>query len=502
MKNSYRTTLRATSIIGSASVINMLMSMLRMKAVAVLLGPAGVGLIGVLSNLLGVATSIAGLGLGNAGTRQIAEAAGNEDAASVAATRRALIFLTALLAIFGSSIFWLLRGVFAEFVLHDSNRAAEVGWLALAVALSIASGSQQAVLNGLRRIGDLARLSVYAAFWSSILGIGALWLWGFAGVVAYVISVPLIGFLLGHWYVAKLPKTEGHPVSLPAITEQARALLKLGMAFMLTSSIGYSSLLLVQSLVKNELGIDALGYFQASSAISMTYIGFVIGAMSRDYFPRLTAIITDHQAVNRVVNQQIEISLLLAGPLFLAMLALAPWVITLLYSSKFHPASQVLYWQVIGDIVKVSSWPVAYILVASGAGRTFVKNEIVGLVTFGLLTWSLLPVFGIAGSGMAYLGLNVIAFCIVIWQAKRRVNLILWQTVRYQIAALLVSAATLMLASHYSPTAAALAGLSLSAVFAVYGFSRLAHKTEIGGRIGQWANVAQRMMKKLGIWRG
>jgi O-antigen/teichoic acid export membrane protein len=501
MKDSYRSTLRATSIIGSASVINMLISMLRMKAAAVLLGPAGVGLIGVFSNLVGVATSLAGMGLGNAGTRQIAEAAGKEDAASIAAARRGLKYLTALLAIIGTAVFWLLRGVVAEYVLHDQSRATQVGWLSLAVGFSIAAGSQQAMLNGLRRIGDLSLLSVYAAFWSSVLGIGALWLWGFAGVVAYVICVPLVGFLLGHWYVAKLPKAQSQPVQRAAITEQSRAMLKLGMAFMLTSSIGYSSLLLVQSLVKRELGIDALGFFQASSAISMTYIGFVIGAMGRDYFPRLTAIITDHQAVNRAVNQQIEISLLLAGPVFLAMMALAPWVITVLYSSKFHPASQVLYWQVIGDIVKVSSWPVAYILVASGAGRTFVKNEIVGLLSFGLLTWSLLPVFGIAGSGMAYLGLNIIALCIVIWQAKRRVNLILWRETQYQIAALLLSAVALLVLSRYSQSITALVGLSLSAVSAIYGFSRLVHKTEIGGRIGQWATVAQRWMKKLGVWR-
>lgn len=471
-----------------------------MKAAAVLLGPAGVGLIGVFSNLVGVATSVAGMGLGNAGTRQIAEAAGKQDAASVAAARRGLLYLTALMAIVGTAVFWLLRGVVAEFVLHDPSRATQVGWLSLAVGFSIASGSQQAMLNGLRRIGDLSRLSVYAAFWSSVLGIGALWLWGYAGLVAYVICVPLVGFLLGHWYVAKLPKAQEHPVPMAAVTEQGRAMLKLGMAFMLTSSIGYSSLLLVQSLVKQELGIDALGFFQASSAISMTYIGFVIGAMSRDYFPRLTAIISDQQAVNRVVNQQIEISLLLAGPVFLAMMALAPWVITVLYSSKFHPASEVLYWQVIGDIIKVSSWPVAYILVASGAGRTFVKNEIVGLLSFGLLTWILLPVFGIAGSGMAYLGLNIIAFCIVLWQAKRRVNLILWRGVQYQIAVLLLSAAALLALSRYSHTLAALIGLSLSAVFAIYGFSRLAHKTEIGGRLGQIAGVSQRWMKKLGVW--
>ena len=500
MTSSYRQILRSSSIIGGASVINIILGLVRMKAAALLLGPAGVGLIGVFSNLIGVAISVAGMGLSNAGTRQIAEAAGNEDAATVAAARRALIYMTAVMAVLGSIVFWLLRGVLAEFVLNDSGRSAEVGWLAFAVGLSIAASSQEAMLNGLRRIGDLSRLSVYAAFWSSLLGVAALWVWGYSGVVFYVIAVPFVGFLFGRWYVSKLPSIDGHPVSIPAITQQSRAMLKLGSAFMLTSSIGYSGLLLVRSMVQDELGIDALGYFQAASAISMTYIGFVINAMSRDYFPRLTAVIEDQQAVNRMVNEQTEISLLLAGPVFLAMMALAPWVIELLYSRQFHPAADVLHWQIIGDILKVASWPIAYILVASGDGKTFVKNEVVGFISIGVLTWIFLPRFGIAGSGMAFLGMTAISTIILYRQAMRRTKFIWQPEVTRPLLFLLMSTSVLLLVARNSLQATALLGVTLSAGYAVYAFSRLAHKTSLTGRLGRLALFAQACMKRIGVW--
>ena len=51
-QSSHKQILRSSFIIGGASVINILVGLLRMKVVAVLLGPAGVGLIGILNNLM------------------------------------------------------------------------------------------------------------------------------------------------------------------------------------------------------------------------------------------------------------------------------------------------------------------------------------------------------------------------------------------------------------------------------------------------------------------
>lgn len=495
MKSSYRQVLRSSSIIGGASVVNVLLGLVRMKAAAVLLGPAGVGLIGVFSNLVGVAISLASLGLGNAGTRQIAAADGNPDAA-----RRALFWMSVIMAVAGAGLFWALRGLLAKYVLGDIGQTANVGWLAVAVGLSILAGAQEAMLNGMRRVGDLSRLSVYAAFWSSVLGIAALWTWGIAGVVFYIIAVPFVGVLLGYWYVAKLPEIAGHGAPIAAVVAQGREMLKLGAAFMLTSSIGYSGLLLVRSLVQNELGIEALGFFQASSAISLTYIGFVIAALGRDYFPRLAGVIGDDREVNKMVNEQTEISLLLAGPVFLMTMATAPWLISLLYSSAFGPAAAVLHWQIIGDVLKVAGWPISYILVAAGDGRAFVKNEIIGFAVFGLLAWLLLPLFGIAGSGMAYLGMMAVGLARVFWQARKRTGFSWLPEVVKPLIFLVLASAGLLLLSSLSAAASAVSGLVLSAAFAIYGFSRLAHKTGLTGRLGVLAASAQKGMKKLGLW--
>jgi len=69
---SYRRILKSSSIIGGASVINIVIGLVRTKIIAVLLGPAGIGLVSLYSGLMSTATAVATMGIGTIGTRQIA----------------------------------------------------------------------------------------------------------------------------------------------------------------------------------------------------------------------------------------------------------------------------------------------------------------------------------------------------------------------------------------------------------------------------------------------
>ena len=497
---SYHQILRSTSIIGGASVINIIVGLLRIKVAAVLLGPAGVGLIGLLTSLAGTASAVAGLGIGNVGTRQIAEAAGRDDAAAMAAARRAVFWGSLMLSLLGAAVFWALRGVLAERVLGDASLADEVGWMALVVGLTVAAASQTALLNGMRQIGDLARVSVLSALLSTLLGIGALMLWGRGGLVAFLIAAPLASFFLGHIYVARLPKILAPRTPLPVLAGQWRVLARLGAAFMVAGLAVTLGQLLVRMLVQRQLGADALGYFQAASTISMTYIGFVLTAMGTDYYPRLTAAIHDHVAVNRMVNEQTEVALLLAGPVFLAMMGLAPWVIELLYSQSFHPAAEVLRWQVLGDILKVASWPLGFIILAAGHGRTFMLTEMLAVAVFVLLAWLGLPSIGVAATGLAFVGMYVVYLPTVYWLARHKTGFRWTATVWWLLGWLMLDALAVLVAAEWSATTGAVTGVVLSVGFGLYSFSRLAHKSNLTGPLGKLSRYFRQLLMRCGAW--
>jgi antigen flippase len=66
-------------LIGGSSLIVVLLTMLRTKVLALFLGPAGIGLMGLFSSMTSLVGTVTGLGVATSGVRQIAEAAGAGD---------------------------------------------------------------------------------------------------------------------------------------------------------------------------------------------------------------------------------------------------------------------------------------------------------------------------------------------------------------------------------------------------------------------------------------
>jgi antigen flippase len=130
----------------------------------------------------------------------------------------------------------------------------------------------------------------------------------------------------------------------------------------------------------------------------------VLQAMGTDFYPRLTAVANDDRTCNQLVNEQAEISILLALPGVLATLALAPWVIQFFYSSKFDKAAEILCWQVAGAFLQVNCWPMGFIVLAKGRAAAIFYTDLAASSVYVLLGWVGLKLFGLPGAGMAYLG--------------------------------------------------------------------------------------------------
>jgi PST family polysaccharide transporter len=488
--------LKSSAIIGGSSVINILISLLRVKIVAVLLGPAGIGLVSLLQNLMTTGSQISALGLGNAGTRQIAEAAGSNEQEKIDTARRALFWGTLLLSAIGGVALWLLRDVLAEHVLNDASLAPTVGWLGIGVALSVASGSQSALLTGMRRIGDIARSQITSAFLSTLLGVGAIGWLGEKGLVLYLLSVPFVGFIVGHVFVARLPGVKTPRSSLPALAGQWKVMVRLGFAFMLAGLAGTLGQLAVRTLVQRDLGAESLGYFQAAWAISMTYLGFIAGAMATDYYPRLTAVISNHERAIRLVNEQTEVALLLAGPVLLAMLGLAPWVIHLLYSAEFAPATSILRWQLLADVLKIISWPMGYVIIAYGKSTLFMLTEASVMAIFVVVTWLLLPHFQLEATGIAFLILYLVYLPMMLIVTRLMIGFHWHNHIKWEAASLFGFSIMIAVAGYHHDAAGAAIGIIAAIVAGIRSLVKLAGMAELGGPAGKLAVVIRRQVER------
>ena len=469
------------AVIGSAQAVNILISILRMKVLAILLGPTGVGLLSIYNSLQGAVTTAAGLGMGSSGVRQIASVKGEEQALS--RVRRVLLAAHLVQGILAMIAVWVLRVQISEWLFGDQTYATEVGMIGLAILLTLLGTAQTALLQGMRRIGDLGRVTVLSALVGTLAGLAAVWFYGEPGLVWFVVVQPLATIMIALRYTRRLPKPTAARPSTAEIWSVWKPMAKLGAAFMLGGLATTATLLLVRSRITQELGLEAAGQFAAAWGITMTYVGFLLGAMAADYYPRLTEVINDRAAATRLMNDQAQLGLAIGGPVLLLLIGLAPWAVTLLYSAEFAPAAELLQWQTVGNVFKLASWALAFSIVAAARSKTFVLMELSFNIVFLAMIWLLLPALGLQVVAIAFL-VGYVVYFVTVSILAHTLQSFRWQSLSLWLLALHVTLALALLAlARTAPQAAAIASVCLSLATGLFGLRVVLIKMGPEGRV-------------------
>ena len=384
---------------GASSVVTIALSIVRQKFIAVTLGAEGVGLLGLLVTGLTLAVTLFSVGLASSGVRYVAKAK-EGDEAEFLHTRSALVYGSQLLGLLGCALFVLFRVPLAAFILHDPTKAPWMVWLGVALWAAVASGGRLAVINGLRRIGDLAKANV----WGAALGTGAalitITLSGEAGLVAVIVAPPLATWLAAWWLSRDVPTA---PLSVyRALWPPLRRMVSLGVVVSASLVLSGAAQFASRLIVERALGLTFAGYFQAAWSVSNVYLGFVLTALAAEYYPRISALSDDKERLNDAVSTQITVALLLAGPVILGMILFAPWAVTLLYSDAFAETVAVLRWQLVGDVLKVAAWAVGFLLLAREARWPFFVSELAWSTFYVAALFFLVPAYGLPAAGLLY----------------------------------------------------------------------------------------------------
>src|SRR5258706_11462601 len=136
-KQSYRDILMSSAIIGGSSAINVCIGIVRTKVLAVLLGPAGYGIMGAYVLVVELTRSIAQMGLNASGVRQIADAVASGDTAHVARTVTVLRRISLGCALLGAALLAGFSAPVSTLTFGNDRHAGAIAWLSLAVFFSI-----------------------------------------------------------------------------------------------------------------------------------------------------------------------------------------------------------------------------------------------------------------------------------------------------------------------------------------------------------------------------
>lgn len=418
LKTSYRSIMKATSVFGGVQVFQIVIRIIRSKFIAILLGPSGMGIAGLLNSTTVLIAALTNFGLGTSAVKSIAEAhgSGNEMRVSSTATViRRLVWITGLLGAILTLVFssWL-----SELTFGNKEYTFAFMWISITMLLNQISTGQGVILRGMRKIQYMARSSMIGSVLGLITTVPLYYFYGIRGIVPGIIVTSLTTLLLTWFYANKIELKPVNVSKTKTLTE-GKGMLKMGVMLSLSGLIAMGAAYIVRIFISKTGGVDQVGLYNAGFAIINSYVGMVFTAMSTDYYPRLAAVSNSNDESRTVIIQQAEIALLILAPVIMVFLVFIKWVVVILYSSKFIEINDMILWATLGIFFKAVSWSISFIFLAKGATKLYFWNELITNIYLIALNLIGYYYWGLTGLGLSFLATYLIYMFQVYLVAKK-----------------------------------------------------------------------------------
>lgn len=416
--SSYRSIFKATSLFGGVQVYQILIGIVKQKFVAILLGTAGMGIQGLYQSAIHMVQSFTSMGLAQSAVRDVSEAQGAGDTYRIGRTVsivKRLVWITGLLGMAATIIF---SPILSKSSFGNYSYILPFIILSVILLLDQICVGQKVVLQGMRRLKDLAKASAIGVTVGLFVSVPLYYFWGTNGIVPALIVTSLTSLILS-WFYSRKVEIEKVSVYTRDALRGGGVMLKLGIAMSINSILGTALAFALRAYIRHIGGIDEVGLYAAGFTIMNTYVGMVFNAMSTDYYPRLSSVNNDNERCKEIINQQGEIAVLILAPIVISCIILMPLIIRLIYSVDFLPANDYISWAILGLMFKAASFVISYVFLAKAESRLFVVNETITklyMISFEIAGYYF---FGLAGLGIAFV-LTYLIYCIQVYMIARK----------------------------------------------------------------------------------
>lgn len=401
-ETSYRQIFKSTSLFGGVQVLNIIISIIKSKILAVLLGPTGMGFSGLYTSAISLIGSITNLGLGTSSVKDIAQAFtdGNPDKiATVITVLRRLVWITGLI---GTSIMILFSPILSQITFGNKNFTLGIIWVSISILFTQLSSGQLALLQGMRKLQYLAKANLSGTFFGLLISVPIYYFWRLDGIVPAIIISSFISLSIS-WFFSRKIKIDKVNVDNHTAISVGKDMIKMGILLSLSGFISILTSYIIRIYISNKGGINQVGLYTAGFAIIHTYVSMIFTAMSTDYYPRLAGVASNKEQTNQLINHQAEIALLIIAPILCIFLILINWIIIILYSTKFIHVNEMLYWAALGMYFKAASWPIGFVFLAKGDSKIFFLSELFANSYILLLNVVGYKFWGLEGLGISFL---------------------------------------------------------------------------------------------------
>ncbi len=408
-KAAYRQILKVTSIFGGIQFFNIILGIIRTKAIAVFIGPAGIGIISVLNSTIDLLVRVTSCGIETSSVREIATYDDNPNKLSNT------VQIINRISFFTGLIGFLLTLFFSEklsvITFGNSNYKLLFQWVSISILIKQIINGKNSIFQGLRKVQDLAKANLYGSLLGLLISLPLYYFLKIDGIVPSILASTFISYLIVVLYSKKsISHIKSGDIKIQETFKEGKEMLKLGLVLSLGGLMTILASYLLQIYITRNGGIEVVGYYNAGFTILNSYVGILFTVMATDYYPKLSAIINDNLKIKKVVFEQIYTAILIVTPIVVCFIAFSFVIVRLLYSKEFIIITSMLIWGILGMIFKTVSWGIGYILIAKGDSKLFITNSIVFNLVSLILNVIGYHFWGLEGLGASYLIYYIIHF--------------------------------------------------------------------------------------------
>ena len=444
--STYTEVSRSNAVFGGVKVLQMVVSFLRTKVVALCLGPAGVGVISLLENTVNTIYNFTNLGTAQSGVRAISI---EKDYLGKIRAVRVIEFLSFVLGLLGALICFLFANKLSLWVFGEASFKLAFQIVSVAIFFISMQNGQVALFQGYHAVKPLAKASLVASVAMFGVTVPIVYFGGSSSIPYLLICSHGAGFLAYFLFrYKKLPRWK--KLELRDSLKESKSTISLGVALMLSNSLMSVFALLLTSFINRTGSSSDVGLYQAANTCTYIVITILISILASDFYPRISSVTDDKQKVSNLLSAQVELLILILVPIVLSMVLFPSIYVLLFYSNAFIEVVDAVRLMGVSLLFRIVWHSFSYVILSRGDKiMYFVCDALIGNGLFFLGNLFGYKFMGVNGIAISYVFLSAFIMFMLGLTVKIRYNIYINSQIIKRVLPLFLACVFIYLLEHF-----------------------------------------------------
>ena len=403
---------KSLALFTSAAFIGTLTQVVKGKVMAVLIGPAGVGVYTQLTSLFNLLFNLGSLGFRNGIIKRISVSIEEDDADTYQAQYATVLIFLSLLSITFIAVLSLFTAQISHYLFNDNGNNSDLVLVTLmAVPFSVLANFYRSMMSGHTAVKNIVESQVLADVISLVPFMVLIYYEQLMGaVLSFVVYQCLkVLFYASYFYKISHFSFSKFPNIIYFNWIEIKKNLKFGVSGLILTSTNIVVTIYVASFIFKALGAAEYGLYAMAIRVATLYLGAIYANASSHYFPLLvkTKNVTE---LKETVMKTGRFYLYILPPLMAVMMFGGELFITLLFSAEFALSAVLLLLIIPGDFFRINAETITLPLLAKEKFVAYKSGYAIWAVTFLLLIHLVGSEHGIMGIAIAYCISQFISF--------------------------------------------------------------------------------------------